>query len=34
MIYYDGSKGDQTLLLYQARIYPKEANSITENPPL
>ena len=33
LIYYDGVKGDRTLLAYQARVFPKEGSSVTEIPP-
>ena len=33
LIYYDGTTGYQTISTYKTAISPKEANSISENPP-
>ena len=33
LIYYDGTNADQTLATYKDRVTPRDANSITENPP-
>ncbi len=33
LIFYDGTNSDQTLVAYKARMFPREGNSITENPP-
>ncbi|MFZ1453280.1 MAG: PKD-like domain-containing protein, partial [Ferruginibacter sp.] len=33
LIYYDGTNADQTLAAYQARVTPRDANSVTEDPP-
>ena len=32
VVFYDGTNLDQTLAAYQARVTPREANSVTENP--
>lgn len=32
VIYYDGTNADQTLASFKARVSPREASSITENP--
>jgi hypothetical protein len=32
LIFYDGTNADQTLAAYQARVTPRDANSIWENP--
>lgn len=33
LIYYDGTNMDSTLALYKARVTPRDANSVTQNPP-
>lgn len=33
LIFYDGTNSDQTLAAFKARVTPRDANSITENPP-
>lgn len=33
LIYYDGTNSDQTLAAYQARVFPREVQSVTELPP-
>ncbi len=33
LVYYDGTNSDQTLGAFQARVTPREANSISESPP-
>lgn len=33
VIFFDGTERDQTLADFQARVFPKESNSVTENPP-
>ncbi|MFZ1369181.1 MAG: hypothetical protein WAR78_02300, partial [Ferruginibacter sp.] len=33
LIYYDGTNSDQTLAAYQARVTPRDINSISELPP-
>jgi hypothetical protein len=33
LIFYDGTNADQTLAAYQARVAPRDANSVTEDPP-
>lgn len=32
LIFYDGTNSDQTIAAYKARVAPREANSISENP--
>jgi hypothetical protein len=32
LIFYDGTNSDQTLAAFRARVTPRDANSITENP--
>jgi hypothetical protein len=33
LIFYDGTNSDQTLAAFKTRVAPREASSITENPP-
>ena len=33
LIFYDGTNSDQTLAAYQGRVSPRDASSVTENPP-
>jgi hypothetical protein len=33
LIYFDGTNSDQTLGSFQARVTPRDASSVTENPP-
>lgn len=33
VIYYDGTNYDSTLALYKTRVTPRDANSVTQNPP-
>ncbi len=33
LIFYDGTNSDQTLAAFKARVTPRDANSVTENPP-
>lgn len=33
VIFYDGTNFDTTLALYKVRVAPRDANSVTENPP-
>jgi hypothetical protein len=33
VIYYDGTNNDQTLAAFKGRVYPRESQSMTENPP-
>ena len=33
LIYYDGTNSDQTLAAYKTRVAPRDAASVTENPP-
>ena len=33
VIYYDGTNNDQTLVAFKSRVYPRESQSMTENPP-
>ncbi|MDO9511894.1 MAG: hypothetical protein Q7J34_09055, partial [Bacteroidales bacterium] len=33
LIYYDGTNSDQTIAAYKSRVAPRDAASVTENPP-
>lgn len=33
LVFYDGTNSDQLLTDFQTRVFPKESNSVTENPP-